>query len=470
MLTLNRSTPRTLALVLVAGLACQAFAQTSGQPTIIRRSTPARGGIAAPPPMLSPAAPLSKERLLRFAKVLELDADQTTAAQALYEAYGAQVERAQKDLSDKMKDQSDQPIFISANGDKPEMNELTKALSEHTTKSTQLRDQFLSDLKSILRPEQAGNWAALERLRRRDNFLSRGSLSGSTLDLTLLVDSLQLSPAEREPLADPMKQYELNLDRALQLREQFLDPGQGGVQTFNAESFKARQSKQREIDVKIKDVNLTAARQLAELVPPAQRAAFDDLVKRHTYRSVYKEPSAARKLAAASDLKSLSPAQREKLARAMEQYRRDAAAANQRWADAIAKAETAGLPTGASMMGGGKLDPELADARKARRELDSQLNATVKSTLTPEQVAELPEMLPAGGVQGRAVSVTAVADGSSGQHMVFTSEDDLDEDSGEMLGGSGVVIIRDERVVGPDGQPIAPPPPPPPNTPDQPKP
>lgn len=114
------------------------------------------------------------------------------------------------------------------------------------------------------------------------------------------------------------------------------------------------------------------------------------------------------------------------------------------------------------MLMGGKLDPELTDARKARRELDDALRETLKSTLTPEQIEELPSTLPQGGATGRAVSVHAFSDGSGAPPVTIMTEEELDdEDVVPVQGGPAIIIINDQRT----GDGSTPPQPAPPSNP-----
>lgn len=459
-----------LALSVAAPLTIAAPSHAQSSPSDSR--TPIIRHVAAPRPsgahMLSAPAPLSPERLDRYAKALKLDPDQTTAARALYDTYVQQTQRQQKEMRRALSESTENLDIIvpapSSGSASPsrKLESIDTLMREHESKSRALRDQFLADLKSLLHADQQSNWSALERLRRRDNYLARGSLSGSTLDLLAITDALKLSPEHRAPLDPVLTDYEINLDRALVEREQFLDPADQprGVQTFDGDAIRTRMKLQREVDAKVKEVNLAAARQLAELVPAAHRPAFDDLVKRHTFRSVYKPSSAARKLQAAQSLKSLSTAQRDTLTSTLDRYQRDADALNQRWADAIARAESNNRPTGSGPFSmGEKLDSDLVDARKARRELDGALKDTLKTTLTPEQMEELaPPSQELAGVQ-RSVSVHAIADGSGAPPMTFVSldEDELDEDDAASTGGGPAVIIIERHETSDPNAPSAPP-------------
>jgi hypothetical protein len=98
--------------------------------------------------------------------------------------------------------------------------------------------------------------------------------------------------------------------------------------------------------------------------------------------------------------------------------------------------------------GGGEVDPQLAEARAQRRELDSKLREDMERLLSPEQLADARDAAKPQGLMGHSVSV--IADGM-GDAIVFESDIELDEDAivddGE--GGEAIVIFRTVETVAP---------------------
>lgn len=439
-------------LVPFAALALSTGAHAQERRTITR-SGPGGGAIKMGAPSADAPPPLSRDRLLRYAKVLELSPEQTQAAEHLYNTYVDAVKKQQKDFRERI-DRAREDAEDA--GPQAMMKALSGLMQEQGSESVRQRDQFLTDLKSILEPAQAGNWDKLERLRRRDNWLARGVLSGSNVDLFNIVDTLKLAPAQRTPLNESLSNYDVDLDRPLQERETILSaPGDAsGSRSFNGDDLKKHLEAQRVIDAKVQDVNARYARQLAELVPTDKRAEFDQLVKAQTFRRVYKDSTAAKRAQSAAALAKLSQDQRDKLNKALDQYRKNAAAVNDRWADAITKAEKSGqTPLAPNMfMGPGKdASPELADAKKARRALESDLKKAVEETLTPDQLADLPKPNDNGLSGGRTMIATFDSnDGRTSGGPVTIVADDLDEDDegafafvgGGPGGGGGVMVIQ----------------------------
>ena len=83
----------------------------------------------------------------------------------------------------------------------------------------ELGEQFLSDLQTVLYPEQQELWPSFERVLRRKNLLPMGRLSGENVDLFQVVDQLSLDESARLRIEMILKDYEMQLDEALKRRE-----------------------------------------------------------------------------------------------------------------------------------------------------------------------------------------------------------------------------------------------------------
>lgn len=449
-----------LSVSAASGQATESSAGRQGTPKIVRKTAspgmapgmaPALGGFAN----ASAPGPLTKERLDRYAQVLELDADQTKAAQALHETYVAQVQKGQKSMREEMRRLSED----LQDGDMSALQQKIGPIAQKMREtSTSQRDQFLSDLKSLLRPEQAGNWDRLDRLRRRDNVLPRGALSGSTIDLVNIIDAMKLADPMRVKLTSPLEEYSVDLDRPLREREAAVEKDAAEpVKTFDAETYKKHQEAGLAIDAKVADVNQRHTRLLAGLLPDDMRKAFEDQVRQQSFKQAYRPTKAARQAEAAAKLQGLSAEKRKALEQALAKYRERSRPLNDNLASALERAEKAGRPANLNAFsfgpGAEKQDPDITAARQARREADNQLKEELAKLLTQEQLASLNTS--SGGGGARVVSVTS-SDNGEGVHTT-TNEIEIDPEELEGLGGGGdgtprVLIINDHKEV-PAGEP-----------------
>lgn len=402
---------------------------------------------------------ISRASLERYARVLGMDEAQVQAADALHEAYLAGTKAAGREMASKMKE-LDADL---KDGDSDAIhNRIPAVMREHAEKTRQLEQTLIDDLRSVLTPQQVeSRWPAFERLRTREQWLRSGVLSGSNVDLISLVEDLKLPEADRTRVAPTLDQYEHDMDRVLRdlardaaesrKAERARGAGEGPiVMTFDPASMRERMKKQREDSARIRDINQRYARLLASELPDELRGRLEEQFKIASFRNVYKESPTARKLSAAEKFDDLTPAQRERLREIADGYRRQARAANDRWAAAQAQAEADGRFAGGGGGGGimfnigddgpgGRGQPDdLKDARQARRELDKKLDAELDGLLSEDQKARLPKVQTAGrrfGPGGEEIDI--LTDGEGG-HAVFVSAIESAEGDGE----EGVVVSR----------------------------
>ena len=127
---------------------------------------------------------------------------------------------------------------------------------------------------------------------------------------------------------------------------------------------------------------------------------------------MYRESYTLKALIGAAAFKDLDDQKRTGIADLTAKYKREGDAASDRYAKAQSDAEKDG--GGDDMMGGwmkmmggdqGGDDSEFAQAKKAKRKLDTDTLETLKGILKPEQVERLPErdnnMFQFGGGRGR---------------------------------------------------------------------
>lgn len=359
---------------------------------------------------------ISRRGVDKYAAALNLTADQKEAALALHEGYHATVTEAQKTFADALaemrrsfEDSQDPSVFTE---------KMPKVRAEQREKLAAAEKSFLADLRTILTPEQDQRWGRVERLRRRELYL-RGMLSGESVDLTEVIAGLRIGEPD-STLRDALEDYEADLDRALKGKEALAagnEPVLGGGQ-FDVEAVRKRMGEQREAGLKVKEVNERHARKLREMLPESAREKFTQAVRRESFPSVYRPSRVTRTLDAAERLDGVTGEQRQHLRELREQYEREAAPLNDRWASAVEEAEKAGAEGGMMLGDGGMMrmsfgpeqaDTPLANARRARRELDDRFRQQAEKILTPEQVKQLPRS--EEGVEGGPGAIRVIRGG-----------------------------------------------------------
>lgn len=86
----------------------------------------------------------------------------------------------------------------------------------------QIRERFVAGLMATLNDHQRRRWPELERLIRRRYESADTRLSGESVDLSLLLDQLDLSVETRVDITSVRMAYETELDALLQMKRVFL--------------------------------------------------------------------------------------------------------------------------------------------------------------------------------------------------------------------------------------------------------
>lgn len=337
----------------------------------------------------------------RYAKVLGFSAQQTEAFKALHEAYSTEYDAASKTFQDSMtkarqefEDSRDPAVFQEI---------LVPAGEKFGTRTKELETTLLSDLRSLLTPEQQGKWPALERAHRRSRGMLSGMLAGESVDLKATADDVLGESKPSETLSQTLDRYETELDQAMTERntqreaasEKFPKPGQGNM--FDFEAISKAMGEMRKAGIKVRDINDRYATVIAGALPENVRDDFTARVKKAKFPQVYREGYPVKAMKAAMRFEDMTGEQKSAVQELMSTYERDAKAASDVWAKAIAAAEADGggdeTFAGMSRMMGGEQAPEseVAKARKAKRAVDSAAIDKLKGILTPAQVEKLPE-------------------------------------------------------------------------------
>jgi hypothetical protein len=168
---------------------------------------------------------------------------------------------------------------------------------------------------------------------------------------------------------------------------------------FDPEKIQAALKPVTDAARQIRDLNRGAAKRIGGLITDeTQRTAFELEVKRQEFPRIYRESFAEKSLAAAAKLSDLDDSQKDQIKSLREQYARDAASKNERWAKALEdKEEKAGgrIKMLMNMWNpGGDEKSDVADAKKARTDLDESTQTRLEGILKDAQKSQLPQKRP----------------------------------------------------------------------------
>lgn len=270
-----------------------------------------------------------------------------------------------------------------------------------------LEATFFDDLEMIaIEPGQQEAFVRVERARRREQVEMAGQISvvnGGTIDLHQIAREVEVTgnEAAREALLayeaeiDPV--YKRLIDRSFgfmrdqmeRMKNMADDDESMGFDAEAMEKMQEAMTEMRDLGAQGKSINARYARQIMQVLPAENQAAWDTEVKRKTWPTVYRQSKAERQIEAAGKLDSLTAEQRESLDAIKQSYAREATPINERWAKAIDEQQS-----GEEMnwWGWGQDNEEADAAEEARTELDERFVERVRGMLTTEQLEKMPSV------------------------------------------------------------------------------
>lgn len=343
---------------------------------------------------------INRQQLEEYANLLGLDADQREVAQLMLEEYidGVQtamdaIREAGQKARQEFQETRDPTVFESLR----EIGERTQS------RMRTLETQFMSDLKTLLTPEQEQTWTKVELVHRRTTLLPRGLMSGERVDLFAIVKGLQLDGNAAQEVGTVLMDYELALDRALAARDGLFEQGMALFRDNNFEALEGHFVKARDASTRVRETHRTYARRLEAILPSDVLETFRTEVNRASFPTVFRESRAERALAAARGLADLSDDQRSRLEGIAVLATRQIDQVNRRLADAIESNENNMTMQSMMRMGGGRegADRELF---AEKRTLVDRTIEQVRGILTESQTAQIERSLGSEreGERGRA--------------------------------------------------------------------
>ncbi len=279
-------------------------------------------------------------------------------------------------------------------------DEMPKIAKDYAAKKDTYEKQFFDDLKGLLTSDQIGKFAGVERHRRREMQMRFGMAIGAATDLIEIAHTTKADAEKGSEIRQALEQYETDLDRLLQQNERQSKEAQDKMMQGNMwdqgkmeDATKALSDTARQI----RELNRQSSRRIAQLLPEGARSNFEYEVKRRDFPRVYKEAYVEKAMGEAAKLKDLEPSQKDSLGLLKDQYTRDSAAANDKWAHALEdREEKAGgrMKMIMNMWEFSNQDDEVSKAKKARTAIDEAAEKKLESILKEDQRARLPQKRP----------------------------------------------------------------------------
>jgi hypothetical protein len=208
-----------------------------------------------------------------------------------------------------------------------------------------LRKALVDGLKASLSDPQQQRWPAFERFLVREKTLPRGTLSGESVNLFLVLDEAGLSKESIAALQTSMDDYELQLDSALRARNDFLAQNEVKLLEFvqAGDADGARKLSERILGLRerVREVNDRFRDTICSQLGEADAGRVRQAALAASYERVYGQDRVGKAFEAALAIEGLDPSVKESIAGLLTQYGLEAAPLNDRIANAIRKEEPA---------------------------------------------------------------------------------------------------------------------------------
>lgn len=347
---------------------------------------------------------ISRESVGTYSDILGFDDLQRETAEMLHRDYIDKFKKASDTIEDAVQTLQEE---AAKTGDWPAMMKpMGKIMLGFIDRLEALEETFFADLKMLaIEPGQEEAFVRVERARRREEVEMAGQMSvvsGGTIDLHEIAREVEVSgnEAAREALlayeAEIDTVYGRLIDRSTEfmrgqlerMRDMDEDDESMGFDADAMTKMQEAMTEMRELSTQGKSVNARYARQIMQVLPAENQAKWDREVKRRTWPTVYRQSKAERQIEVAGKFDDLTPTQAESLTTIRENYEREVAPINDRWAKAIDSQQADGEQ---GWWGFGGDTTEADEAEQARKDIDERFIERVRATLTPEQIERLPE-------------------------------------------------------------------------------
>lgn len=344
------------------------------------------------------SSPITQTSLKTYHKMLSMDEAQKEALAALHEGYMTQHQANMKAMQDKMKEVQEK--FNETKDFTVWQKDFPKAMKDIQTKAEQQEKEFYDDFKTLLSDGQAGHWAGVERHRRREKNLKFGFMAGEGVDLVRVSERAGVDVFKPGEFRDTLQAYEGEMDKVLVAKEKFAKEssdamGDGTDMAKMMENATKMMKTVRDQGRQQRSINKDYSGRLQRVLSESDAAKFLGEYRKAAFPRVYREPATLEAIKAAEKMEDLDTSQKQTIAAIKEQYERELAAANEKWASAVeARDDSIGddpMAMAQIFMPGQEEKGPLPDAKKARKELDERTRERLVAALNDKQREKLPK-------------------------------------------------------------------------------
>lgn len=253
--------------------------------------------------------------LTLITQILQLEEWQRPIVEALVEDYSTAFMSGAEATKERMK-QAAIEAAKSGNASGPGDVVLAKVMEKHAQwrqEKQQIFERFVASLKSQLGPQQQELWPKFERALRRERQLHEGELSGESVDVWLLMNRMQLSPAEQDAVRPVLDTYEVALDQALVNRMSNIARLEGDVSNaLQTQDFSKAQDIQdsiMQLRILVRNTNEEGVANIAQALGGERGEEFRRLAMETGYKDAFRPHPVLTLIDQALQIETLTPEQ-----------------------------------------------------------------------------------------------------------------------------------------------------------------
>lgn len=263
-----------------------------------------------------------------------------------------------------------------------------------------LKEDFESDVRTILSPQQRERWPQFTQQLTRAKTLHKGRLTGESLNLIQVVRDLRMSDREMLEMETMLDQYGQELHDALTARNSFLDHEESNfITSLRAHGAPPQSDISREMNTRIavRNVNLRYIDIIAEQLPGAHADQFRARALEVANPRVFRTPPAMRTLSHALEIEDLDDRTRSDVQELHDLFAAELELTNSRIHNMMLDFEPKQHRNRAELMASRTDGRTVERLEDPTRDLFTERNARsrhyleqLRGLLTPEQYASLP--------------------------------------------------------------------------------
>ncbi len=244
--------------------------------------------------------------IVTFADELELDDIQRVIVEALFEDYLYGFEEAKSLMTARFESMREE--LKSVNQESVVKAALRTLRDLIDTKDT-LREQLFSSVQTVLTEEQLLKWPSFLRRMARVKTLSKGRLSGESIDLFYVLRDMRIPGSLMNTIQPLLLDYEIKLDDALNRRNASFVQAQQTLLDSITESNQGTDTsvaeRQIRLRVAVRDVNNQSRELIADALQENAGEIFRKLALERAYPTIFRRSMLQKLLVAALKLEDL---------------------------------------------------------------------------------------------------------------------------------------------------------------------